>query len=485
MTISFQRPPSPHSRDFRQVRTAAKSIAARALLFAPLAFGHAGVALAQQQTTADAPNTVSPAAPVPVVSTLPATARASDPDAQYKDVRIKGYDIPLPGPSDAIEGDAWGLREKLAAAGFGWFGYTPTNVFYNVLPASRSGTQVYSGQRFTIGSGSPFLLDYDLGRLGLGDAQLTAGVQAFTTNWNPSGPRQFSLATLTIYKSFFNKRIEVKGGYMANGFEFYNPYIAGNFAAGVFGTSASIPAEIGLSTTSYAKPGLDIKLNAGNFYDKAGIQAAISPDGTVTEKMENPTGFTPSVAHAGTFYINEIGYRTESDVGQKQLWLRAALMKSTSEYNNALTPGRIRGEWGFYVLGDHQILQLSKAKKSAYRGIYAGFSAMYAPPRINRFSQYYEARLYGIGLINSRPHDMISLILADNVFGKDYVDAVRQTGGLAHDDAKSATVSYTARIIRGVTMGLGLGYTNHPTPIAYTDETGHALTAISNIVISY
>lgn len=485
MTISFQRPPSPHSRDFRQVRTAAKSIAARALLFAPLAFGHAGVALAQQQTTADAPNTVSPAAPVPVVSTLPATARASDPDAQYKDVRIKGYDIPLPGPSDAIEGDAWGLREKLAAAGFGWFGYTPTNVFYNVLPASRSGTQVYSGQRFTIGSGSPFLLDYDLGRLGLGDAQLTAGVQAFTTNWNPSGPRQFSLATLTIYKSFFNKRIEVKGGYMANGFEFYNPYIAGNFAAGVFGTSASIPAEIGLSTTSYAKPGLDIKLNAGNFYDKAGIQAAISPDGTVAEKEANRRALKLSVANAGIFYINEVGYRTQSSPTQKQTWLRAAIMKSTSEYTNALYSYRIRGQWGFYVLGDHQFVQLSHEDKSAYRGVYAGFSAMYAPPDINRFSQYYEFRLYGIGVVKSRPRDMMSLIVSDNVFGSDYVEQTRRTGSLAHGDAKSATASYTAHVIRGLTLGFGMGYTNHPTPIAYTPETGHALTLISNIVINY
>ena len=463
----------------------AKIFGARAVTLAGSVSCFAMIASVSSPALAQQEGANPPAANEAPNGLAPSVATDADPDRQYENVRIKGYDIPLPGPADTIEGDAGGLREKLASIGIGWFGYTPTNLFYNTLHARRSGTQQYSGQRFTVGWGTPFLVDYDLGRLGLGDAQLTAGLQVFKTTWNPSGPRQLSLSTLTIYKSFFNKMIEVKAGYMANGFEFYNPYIAGNFAAGVFGTSASIPAEIGLSTTSYTKPGMNIKLNLGHFYDKFGIQAAISPDGTVTEKMENPTGFTPSVAHAGTFYINEVGYRTESDVGEKQLWLRAALMKSTSEYNNALTPGRIRGEWGVYVLGDHQILQISKAKKSAYRGLYVGFSAMYAPPRINRFSQYYEARFYGIGLISSRPHDMISLILADNVFGKDYVDAVRQTGGLAHDDAKSATVSYSAHVIRGVTVGLGLGYTNHPTPIAYTTETGHALTAISNIVINY
>jgi porin len=71
------------------------------------------------------------------------------------------------------------------------------------------------------------------------------------------------------------------------------------------------------------------------------------------------------------------------------------------------------------------------------------------------------------------------------VFGQDYVNQVRATGALAHDSAKSATVSYTAHVIRGVTVGLGVGYTDHPTPILYTPETGHAVTLISNLVFNY
>ena len=456
----------------------ALTLAGSASCFALIA-GISSPAAAQQQ------GANPPAANEAPNGLAPSVETDADPDKQYENVRIKGYDIPLPGPAETIEGDAWGLREKLASIGIGWFGYTPTNLFYNTLHANRSGTQQYSGQRFTVGWGTPFLVDYDLGRLGLGDAQLTAGLQVFKTTWNPSGPRQLSLSTLTIYKSFFNKMIEVKAGYMANGFEFYNPYIAGNFAAGVFGTSASIPAEIGLSTTSYTKPGMNIKLNLGHFYDKFGVQAAISPDGTVAEKEANRRALKLSVANAGIFYINEVGYRTQSSPTQKQTWLRAAIMKSTSEYTNALYSYRIRGQWGFYVLGDHQFVQLSHEDKSAYRGVYAGFSAMYAPPDINRFSQYYEFRLYGIGVVKSRPRDMMSLIVSDNVFGSDYVEQTRRTGSLAHGDAKSATASYTAHVIRGLTLGFGMGYTNHPTPIAYTPETGHALTLISNIVINY
>ncbi len=435
-------------------------------------------AAAQQSatpTSSGAPSILSPA-----VSDEPADA-----NAPYENVRIKGYDIALPGPADTIEGDAWGLREKLADVGIGWFGYSPTNLFYNVEDVPRAKPQVYSGQRFTVGVGTPFFMTYDLGRLGLGDAQLVAGLQLFTTNWNPSGPRGFSLATLTVYKSFFHKMIELKAGYMANGFEFYNPYIAGNFAAGIFGTSASIPAEVGLSTTSYTKPGANIKINLGHFYDKAGIQAAISPDGTVAEKEQNPSALHFEENHAGTFYINEIGYRVESGVDQDQTWLRAAYLKSTSDYNNALGTNRIKGQYGVYVLGDHQFYKFANTKSTAYRGFYAGFSAMYSPPSINRFQEYYEGRFYAIGAFDSRPHDMISLILAQNIFSPDYVENVLKLGGLAHSESRSATVSYTLHAARGLTFGFGIGYTDHPTPINYTPQTGHAVTLISNMVFNY
>jgi porin len=433
-----------------------------------------------------AATTLEPAtgsAPTALTAAVPTAS--TDADAAYANVRIKGYDIPLPGPSDTIEGPDWGPRKALASIGIGWFAYAPINLFFNVLNTPRGKPQVFAGQKFTWGAGTPFLMTYDLGRLGLGDAQFTMGFQAFATSWNPTGPRQFSLATMTVYKSFFHKMFEVKAGYMANGFEFYNPYIAGNFAAGIFGTSASIPAEVGMSTTSYTKPGANVKLNLGHFYDKAGVQMAISPDGTVVEKQQNPTGFDFETPHAGAFYINEIGYRTVSGVDQKQTWLRAAYMKSTSQYLSARNNARVTGEYGMYALGDHQFVQLQNTKQGAYRGLYAGFSAMYAPPAINKFSQFYEARFYAIGLMKSRPRDMISLIFDDNVFSGDYVTQARNAGEMAHNSAQTASVSYTAHVDRGVSLGFGVSYTNHPTPITFGPETGSALNLISTLVVDY
>jgi porin len=113
---------------------------------------------------------------------------------------------------------------------------------------------------------------------------------------------------------------------------------------------------------------------------------------------------------------------------------------------------------------------------------YAGVSAMYAPPELNRFSQYYELRLYGIGLLPSRPSDMVSVVVSRNVFSHYLVDAALQRGQLAHTGNFSITAAYTAPIPPGVRVGIGLGYTNNPTPVVYRPQTGSALNLLANVV---
>jgi len=68
-----------------------------------------------------------------------------------------------------------------------------------------------------------------------------------------------------------------------------------------------------------------------------------------------------------------------------------------SRYIDLEFGGRSTGNYAAYVLADQQFVQLAPVEGQAARGWYAGVSAMYAPPELNRFSQYYEFRLYGIG----------------------------------------------------------------------------------------
>ena len=108
---------------------------------------------------------------------------------------------------------------------------------------------------------------------------------------------------------------------------------------------------------------------------------------------------------------------------------------------------------------------------------------MYAPSEFNRVSQYYEARLYGIGLLPSRPSDMVSVVVSRNVFSHFLVDAAVKRGQLAHTGNFSVTAAYYAPIAPGIRVGIGLGYTDHPTPVIYTPQTGSALNVLANVTV--
>jgi len=162
--------------------------------------------------------------------------------------------------------------------------------------------------------------------------------------------------------------------------------------------------------------------------------------------------------------------------------VRAAWIGNTSRYVDFEFGGRGTGNYAAYVLADQQFLQLAPVAGQAARGWYAGVSALYAPPEFNRVSQTYELRLYGIGLLPARPTDMVSLVISRNVFSHYVVDATLQSGQLAHTGNFSITAAYNASIAPGIRAGIGLGYTNNPTPVIYTPQTGSDLNLLANVV---
>ena len=419
-----------------------------------------------------------------VAAAAPILTSATIPSPDFESLQIKGFNLPLPGPQDTIDPDFEGIRSTLASLGIGYIGYSTNSFFDNLLPAERTtfGQQTYNGQQPTFSSGNLMLLTYDLSRYGIADGQIAVGgVYGFIT-WNPGGPNALSLATLSYYQTFLNKQIELKVGYLDNIFEFWGPLLASNLSASIFGPGGAIPVEAGISAPSWATPAIDIKVNGpAGFYDKLGVQRASSPDGPVAEKTANPTGLAWSTPNSGVLVIDEFGYRKEAAPGELMTWVRAAPMFNTSRYNDYEYGGRRTGDYAAYVLADHQFVQLAPVAGQAARGLYAGVSAMYAPPEFNAFSQYYELRLYGIGLLPSRPGDMLSLVISQNVFSHYLVDAALQQGQLAHARSLSTTAAYNAPIAPGISAGIGLGYTDHPTPVIYTPKTGSALNILASV----
>jgi porin len=404
----------------------------------------------------------------------------------FESLRIKGYNLPLPGPQDTIDPDFGGIRSRLASHGIGYFGYTSNSYFDNLLSVEHTtfGRQTYNGQKPTFFSNNVMLLTYDLSRFGIPDGQIVFGGIYNYDTWDPGGPNATSLATLSYYQTFLNKQIELKFGYLQNVFEFWGPFLAGNLSASIFGPSGAIPVETGINAFAWTTPSINIKVNGPDgFYNKLGIQRASSPDGPVAEKAANPTGFEWSTPNTGVLVINEFGYRIEAAPSQLMTWVRAAPMFNSSRYTDFALGGRDTGDYGIYALADQQFVQLAPVAGQAARGIYAGVTAMYAPPEFNRFSQNYELRLYGIGLEPSRPRDMLSLVISKNIFSHYLVDAALQKGQLAHDGSLSITGAYNAPIAPGIRAGIGLGYTDHPTPVIYTPQTGSALNFLANVTV--
>ena len=411
-------------------------------------------------------------------------AAPATPAPDFQSLRIKGLIIALPGPQDTIDPDFAGLRSSLAALGVGYIGYTNNNFFNNMLPAERStfGQQVYNGQKPTFFTNNLMQMTYDLGRHGISDGQIVVGGIYNYDTWEPAGPNAFSLATLSYYQTFLNRQVELKIGYLANVVEYWGPFLAGNLSSSIFGPSGQIPVAAGLSAWAWAKPAINIKVNGPEgLYDKFGVQVASSPDGPFAEKTANPTGLEWSTPNSGVLAINEAGYRKEAAPGQLATWVRAAGIVNTSRYVDFAFGGRNTGNYAAYVLADRQLVQLDPVKGQAARGWYAGVTAMYAPPEFNRVSEYYEARLYAIGLLPSRPGDMVSVVVSRNVFSHYLVDAALRSGQLAHTGNLSITAAYYAPVAPGIRVGIGLGYTNNPTPVIYTPQTGSALNLLANV----
>ena len=411
-----------------------------------------------------------------------ASVKTTPPD--FESLRIKGLNLPLPGPQDTIDPDFAGIRSGLASIGIGYIGYTNNSFFDNMLPVERTTfrQQTYNGQKPTFLSNNVMQLTYDMSKYGIPDGQIVVGGIYQYDTWNPGGPNALSLATFSYYQTFLDKQVELKFGYLNNAFEFWGPYLSGNLSSSIFGPNGAIPIEAGLNAYGFTTPSIDIKVNGpGGFYDKVGVQRASSPDGPVAEKATNPTGLDWSTLNSGVLVINEVGYRKEAAPGQLSTWVRAAPMFNTSQYVDLEFGGRRSGEYAAYFLADQQFVQIAPVPGQAARGIYAGVTAMYAPAEFNRVSQYYELRFYGIGLMASRPRDMVSLVISRNVFSNYLVNAALQTGQLAHADSLSITAAYIATLAPGIRAGIGLGYTDHPTPVIYTPTTGSALNILANV----
>lgn len=400
-----------------------------------------------------------------------------DPFAKFDNLREKGIWLNIPGPADTIDRDMGGVRSALADLGIGYVGWTQNSLIDNRMPNASKSTifnQRYIGESPTFCTVNSMIVTYDLGRFGIPDGQITVGAEQQYWTWKPAGPDRVGINTIAYYQTFFDRTLELKMGYLRNHDEFLgmNP----------FGPTPIILSQAGMSNNSAPTPALNVKYNLDDrLYNKISIQRSVSPDGQLAHMSENPTGLNWRTANAGILLLDEFGYKAKATEGSPETWLRAGIGFNDSHYPNLADPSqpRANANSAYYLAVDRQFWQ-SDAQDSPARGIYGGFSAMYAPSDVNKVSRYLELRLYAKGLFSSRPGDQIAIAATNIAWSHFAVDAALAKGDLVHRDSTAIRGRYTARLAPGVYATLGLLYINNPTTITYSRQTGHAL----NVLVS-
>ena len=416
-----------------------------------------------------------------VLATEPLPPSLSDPDSEVDALRIKGWNIPIVGAADTLDQNLFGVRKTLADSGIGYFGFTNSyfsdNVLRHGLPVGSRENQLYSGQLPTLFSSNFGYLTFDLSRYGIPDGQIVLGLNYVRTNWTPLGPDNFSLSSATYYQTFLHRMIEFKIGFIPNSLEFLGTYVGGSLAGGVFGPNGTIPVEQGETTTVYPTPAINVKVNfPDHFYTKLGLERALSPDGVTVENHQDGGGVRFVAPNSNLFLIDEVGYRVNPLPGIHQTWIRGAASYTNSDYQDLSKPGRRADQnYGLYLFADRQLWQSKPHGRTVAQGLYAGFTIEYAPPALNRFTQYYEARLYGFGLIPGRPRDLLSLVFTNNVFSNYAIDTAHLQHQLTHRNSEALSLNYSAHVYHGINMNAGVSYISSPTSVTYTQRTGSAL----------
>ena len=201
----------------------------------------------------------------------------------------------------------------------------------------------------------------------------------------------------------------------------------------------------------------------------------------------NTSSYSPTaeVGAPGTreLFVDEFGYKQDAAPNSLYTWARAGVMYNNSTFHDftksvadgglmqgAIGPTR-EGNAGFYLLGDQQIWQSAPGSPdTAYRGLYAGATVMYARPQTTPITQYYEGRLY-----------MKAPFASDRRTSSRWLLTIRSTaliwsitsthstpvGTYGKSETWSATIGYLARLRPGVSLSLGLNYTANPSQAFY------------------
>lgn len=370
--------------------------------------------------------------------------------------------------ANTVGKDFYGLRSYLASHDIALQWSVGIGYNQDLNRIGHGGIQNYNGQRFTARYDSNTNLIFSLNKYGLANAKFVAGVAyGHYDARDINGPDGWNVRAFYYHQSLFGGAMEVEGGWMVN----YSRYI-GLFMGGVpflaNGLSGAIPIQVGLSADPISAPSANVKFNADNgLYSKIGVQRSLNPRGMNYENERHGFGIRFREEGSGALYIGEAGVNRESSPGQKRLWFRAGAIHNNSDYID-FADGSKKDNKAAYAAIDMQLSQIEQSVP--FRGVYVGASAFAAPDSVNVFTRTYEARLYLLGLVDSRPVDNFSLRLQYNKFSEKARDSYKQAGVNTYSSQSVFSVGYSMLASSGVYITPTITYQKNPSFVGSVDE---------------
>jgi porin len=240
---------------------------------------------------------------------VPAAAPSGNEGHSIEDLNLIGAETSMPPFVESLIDISSGFRQELFRKGIALRrllqGQYAQNLLQAPVPADQ---QVYVGEHEYFVAMDNWTLTSDLRQLDVAHAQLyICGVWNWVS-WDPAGPKSFQIYGAYLYKSFADKLVEIKAGYVGNNLEVIGLTVGGSTATGAQGVYAVLPYELGLSYFPMTAPSLNVRVRGPhNTYVKAVAQRSLDPAGGPAEIARNHTGvrFDP---------VGDNSYRSERRV---------------------------------------------------------------------------------------------------------------------------------------------------------------------------
>ena len=347
------------------------------------------------------------------------------------------------GPS--LTGDWEGLRTRLAEGGVAPY------ATYTAEGFATTGQGISDGGDWT--SVLEFGLDVDAQKL----AGIPGGSVHASFLWiegtDPS-ERVGNLNTISslsapaaarVYQLWYKQSlapVTVKLGQVVPGDDFMVSSTAALYFNASFGTYPTLTANTNASTYPLGAPGAVVTWQVT---EAVSIQSGVYVADAGPNDGSNH-GFDWSTGH-GWVVFSEVAYKTS--LGGQPGIVKLGGYYDTAHFTDLVTGDRDRGNWSVYVLGDQTLYAAAPGGPTATAFAGAGLS-----PQQDRNTVYYyaQAGVNIVGLVPSRPKDVLGLGALYTRLSADYVQSSRAAGTPVTSQEAIVELTYQAVITPFLTL---------------------------------